>query len=267
MKYRTILAMLLTLALGAADGLAARQLGHAMGGMVGMGPMGGMDLASPIVLLHHSEMLDLSDSQIRRLEALAASEYEAHRMYRPEMLRAHADLLEAMGGGGRPLDEARARAALGRQGQLTTELALFHLRMREEAWQVLTRDQQTYLEAMALSGGMGMCPMMHAMGGGMGMCPMMQGMGGGMGMGAMHGPAAGRMGAGHRPGPNPDQAAGPCPCHRGDAARCPAAAACPGPRGGPCPCPVAGGPHGPHGQHHPRILGRPHHGGGPHHGR
>jgi Spy/CpxP family protein refolding chaperone len=86
--------------------------------------------------------LALTDDQVRRLEALAATQREALRPNEPAMLRARADLMEAT----RRDDIAAARAAMERMARARTDLAVAHLQARKSARDILTAEQRTKLE-------------------------------------------------------------------------------------------------------------------------
>jgi hypothetical protein len=109
-------------------------------GMQGIAP--GARGGSPVsALLRARASLDLTDDQVRRLQAIESSAAGAPNS--AEMLRARADLMEAMRGDGN-LDAARA--AMDRMNRLRTEQALSGLKARQEARNVLTPEQRTRAE-------------------------------------------------------------------------------------------------------------------------
>ena len=101
------------------------------------------------MLLAMRDQLALTDEQVRRLEALAATQRDALRPNEPAMLRARADLMEAT----QKDDLVAARAAMDRMARLRTDAAMAQLQARKAARDVLTPEQRTRLEdrgAMAM---------------------------------------------------------------------------------------------------------------------
>lgn len=130
--------------------------GQAPGGMMrrGGGPGGGPDgrpsgigaargaRGNPAaMLLRMRSELDLTDDQVKRLEAL--QDAPAPRANEADMLRARADLLEATQGDG---NLSKARAALDRLSALRNERMVAGLKVRQEARAVLTTQQKTRLD-------------------------------------------------------------------------------------------------------------------------
>lgn len=187
MKIRltSLFALLMGLVLGSWGGLHGQEPNPNDGrmrepGMMAACPM--MGGRAPAGLLRQREHLELTETQVERLEALAASGREAMRERMAEMMRAHADLMDATAG---DIDLDAARTALERSSRVHTEMVLARLRARQEARQVLTPEQRTRVDAMAGSTGMqgmGSGMGMHRM---MGVCPMMRRMKGMMMEGGM----------------------------------------------------------------------------------
>jgi Spy/CpxP family protein refolding chaperone len=94
----------------------------------------------PSLLLCHRKELDLSDSQVRKLEAVAAGERQTVLKTVPDRLRAGADLVEALTSG---IDLDRTRAALDRMAQLRTEATMAHIWAWKESMAILTSEQKT----------------------------------------------------------------------------------------------------------------------------
>ncbi len=142
-------------------------------------------------LLAFREQLALTDDQVKRLQALGTSQTEALRPNRPAMLRAQADLAEAM----QKENLDAAHTAMTRLATLRTDAAFARLKADKDARDVLTTEQKSKLQQF---GAMRRMQMRNRMRGGMGgqggmMGPRMR-MRPGMGpMGAM-GPGMGPMG-------------------------------------------------------------------------
>ncbi|MCU0647107.1 MAG: Spy/CpxP family protein refolding chaperone [Gemmatimonadaceae bacterium] len=96
------------------------------------------------------EWLGLTDAQMKQLDALRAAD-AARPSREPDMLRAQADLMQAMQGEG---DLAAARRAMERMNALRTDAAIQRLEARQRFRAVLTAEQRTKLDAMR--GGRGM---------------------------------------------------------------------------------------------------------------
>jgi len=88
------------------------------------------------------DRLALTDEQVKRLEALAATQREALRPNEPAMLRARADLMEAT----QKDDLTAARAAMERMARLRTDAAMAQLQARKAARDVLTPEQRIRLD-------------------------------------------------------------------------------------------------------------------------
>lgn len=142
------------------------------------GPQRGPEGVPASGLLRLRQQLELTDDQVKRLEALRA----APRPERNEadMLRARADLMEATRG---DVNLDKARAAFDRMARVRTDEQLAQLKARQELRNVLTPAQRTKLDGMRSN--------LRRRGDAMGM------RGGQMGRREMRGP--GRMGQG-RPG-------------------------------------------------------------------
>jgi Spy/CpxP family protein refolding chaperone len=93
------------------------------------------------MLLRLKERLALTDDQVKRLEAQAAA--GAPTVNASDMLRARADLMDAMQGDG---NLGGARTALDRMSRLRTDRMIAGLKQRQEARAVLTADQKRTLD-------------------------------------------------------------------------------------------------------------------------
>ncbi len=141
-------------------------------------------------LLALREQLALTDDQVKRLQTLGAAQSDALKPNRPAMLRAQADLAEAM----EKENLDAAHTAMTRLAALRTDAAFARLKAGKEARDVLTADQKSKLQQFQA---MRRMQMRNRMGGGMrgpgGMGPGMRGPRPGMGpMGGM-GPGMGPM--------------------------------------------------------------------------
>jgi Spy/CpxP family protein refolding chaperone len=142
------------------------------------------------LFLRQRDRLQLTDEQVRRLEALANA--PRPRGNASDLLRARADLMDAMQGDG---NVAAAKAAMDRMASLRTAQALDGMKRLQEARAVLTPAQRAQV-AQARRGLRGERMQRGRGGRGPGMG---RGMGPGMGRGM--GPGMGRgMGRGFGPG-------------------------------------------------------------------
>lgn len=152
-----------------AAGVLYAQQGH--GGMMGMMsmmqncPMRGAMQESPAAVLEHREELGLTAAQVTRLETLREGTQQGSMQGMAQMQSLHQEIAEATEGN--VFDEAAARAAFDRMGDLHTEMGVAMLRTRHEVRQVLTPEQREKLAAQS-GGMMGMHGMMQD-------CPMMMG--------------------------------------------------------------------------------------------
>lgn len=169
---------------------------------------------SPAAMLARlKQPLNLTDDQVKRLEALASQQRTALEPNVGAMLRARADLADARKGEG---DIAATKKALEKLAALRIDQQVAHLKAAQEARAILTADQREKLGGMraAMRGGM-MRRMRGGPGGPMGMRRGMgpMGPGGMMGPGGPQGQFRGRgpqgpgMGPG-RPGDGPDAQGG-----------------------------------------------------------
>lgn len=172
------LALATVLGLGAAGILYAQTQDR--GGMMGMlsmmqdcPMMAGMN-QGPAALQHRDE-LGLSAEQVEKLEATQKRAAEGRRAAIERMKQIHQEMRSATEG--ERFDEAAARAALVRMGDLHTETGLTMLRARHEARALLTAEQREKLAELSRQG-MGMHGMMRMMQD----CPMMRNGTGGMRM-------------------------------------------------------------------------------------
>ncbi|WP_411279226.1 Spy/CpxP family protein refolding chaperone [Gemmatimonas sp.] len=133
---------------GAADpshaqsGPGAHFAGPGSGGGPGSrgGPGGGHPAA---MLLRARTPLELTDAQVKRLEALQAA--PAPKSNATDMMRAQADLLDATQGDG---NLAGARAALDKLSRLRNEQMLTRLATQQDVRAVLTSAQKTKVDNM-----------------------------------------------------------------------------------------------------------------------
>lgn len=163
------------------------QAGGGMGGMMAMMkdcPMMKSMQQGPAAALQHKQELGLSADQVQRLEALQSSAQPGHMQMMNQMQAVHQQIAQATEG--ERFNEAAARAAFDRMGDMHTEMGVAMLRTRHQTRQILNAQQRAKLQEMG-GGMMGMQGMMGMMKD----CPMMKG--GMMGGGMMHG---GMMGGG-----------------------------------------------------------------------
>lgn len=95
------------------------------------------------MLLRLRSELSLTDDQVKRLEALRNT--PAPKSNASELLRARADLMDAMQGDG---NLPKARTALDRMSALRNERMIGGLKLRQDARAVLTAEQKTTLDNM-----------------------------------------------------------------------------------------------------------------------
>jgi hypothetical protein len=93
------------------------------------------------MLLRLRSQLELTDDQVKRLEALQDAPHPAAN--EADLLRARADLLEATKG---DANLSKARAALDRMSALRNERMIAGLKQRQDARAVLTSTQKTRLD-------------------------------------------------------------------------------------------------------------------------
>lgn len=134
----------------------------------------------PAAALKHRDSLGLSDTQVRSLESVRTRADEERSKGMERMKSLHREIAGVSGA--ERFDEAAARRAFTRMGELHADMGVAMLRARHQTREVLTPEQRRKLDR--LGGGMvgmqGMAGMMDMNGGGMGgmmqHCPMMQGM-------------------------------------------------------------------------------------------
>ena len=95
------------------------------------------------MLLRARTQLELSDDQVKRLEALAAA--PAPKSNASDMMRARADLLDATQGDG---NLAGARAALDKLSRLRNDQLLARIKTQQEVRAVLTPTQRAKVDNM-----------------------------------------------------------------------------------------------------------------------
>lgn len=125
-------------------------------------PMMGMGGSPAAKLAQHKAALNLTDDQVKRLEALAAQQKGALEPNVGAELRARADLADARKGEG---DLVATRKAMDKLAQLRIDGQMAHLKAMQDARAILSAEQRDKLPAM--HGGMGM-GMEHGMMGGHG---------------------------------------------------------------------------------------------------
>jgi len=119
----------------------ARQ-GMAGGGMGGaMGP--GMGGGAAGMLLRMKTQLELTDDQVKRLQALQSA--PKAKPNASDMLRARADMMDATQG---DADLTKARVALDRMSKLRNDEAIARMKERQDVRNVLTAAQKTKLDNM-----------------------------------------------------------------------------------------------------------------------
>lgn len=159
--------------------------GGMMGGMMSMMrdcPMMQAMQQGPAAALQHKQELGLTADQVQRLEALQSSAQPGHMQMMNQMQAIHQEIARATEG--ERFNEAAARAAFDRMGDMHAEMGVAMLRTQHQTRQILNAQQRAKLQEMG--GGMqGMMGMMKD-------CPMMKG--GMMRGGMMHG---GMMGGGN----------------------------------------------------------------------
>jgi Spy/CpxP family protein refolding chaperone len=122
--------------------------------------------------------LNLTDDQVKKIEALRTAQ-ASKPSRQPDVLRAQADLMQAMQG---PGDLAAARKALDRLNAVRTDAMMARLEQRQALLGILTPEQRTQFAAMrGMLGDRGM-RRGRGMGGGRGMERSLGGGRGGRGM-------------------------------------------------------------------------------------
>lgn len=116
----------------------------------GQMPMPGGPPAAHVLQMRAA--LALSDDQVKRLETLAASQRITLEPNRGAMLRAEADMADAMKGEG---DLVAARAAMDKMSRLHNDAAIAHMKAMQDARAVLTAEQRDKMHGM-MPMGMGM---------------------------------------------------------------------------------------------------------------
>ncbi len=99
-------------------------------------------------LLRARRQLELTDDQVKKLEAIAAT--PRPETNRADMMRAQADMMDAMKGDG---NLAGARSALDKMSRLRNDQAIAKLKVRQDMRGVLTATQKAKLDRMR--GGIG----------------------------------------------------------------------------------------------------------------
>lgn len=116
--------------------------GARRGGPGARGGRGGRGAGHPAaMLLRARTQLELTDDQVKRLEALASA--PAPKSNASDMMRARADLLDATQGDG---NLAGARAALDKLSRLRNDQLLARIKAQQEVRAVLTPMQRTKVD-------------------------------------------------------------------------------------------------------------------------
>ncbi len=105
------------------------------------GRHGGGQRSPATAFLRMRQQLDLTDDQVKRLEALQAAPMPQRN--ESDLLRARADLMDATRGDG---NLGAARAALEKMSRVRTEQMLAGLKSRQDARSVLTAAQKTKID-------------------------------------------------------------------------------------------------------------------------
>ena len=173
------LALLGVLGVSANDTLHAQ--GQDRGGMMGMMsvmqdcPMMHGMAEGPDAALEHREELELSAEQVESLESIQERMAEGRRSAMERMAELHEEIRAVTEA--ERFDEAAARAAFDRMGDLHVDMGLAMVRSGHEVRSILTTQQREALadlarDDMSMRGMMDMmmeCPMMRNRMGGMGM--------------------------------------------------------------------------------------------------
>lgn len=189
----------LAFALAGAFAMGSAAVVYAQSGQEAMGMMSMMQdcpmmmgmAGGPEVALRHAEALDLTPDQVEGLESLREEAVDTREAAIERMREIHQEIVRAAG---ESFDEAAAREAFGRMGDLHEEVGVTMLRARHRTSRALTAEQRDVLAELR-SDRTRMMASMEGMGGmrgvegmsGIGMmemmknCPMMRG---GMGNGS-----------------------------------------------------------------------------------
>ncbi len=97
-------------------------------------------------LIRMREQLELSDEQVKKLDALQSA--ARPQLNQADMLRAQADLMDATKG---DVNVEKARGAFERMARLRTDVQVSQLKLRQDARNVLTPAQRTKADAMRAS--------------------------------------------------------------------------------------------------------------------
>ncbi len=112
------------------------------------------------------QQFNLTDDQVKKLEAMKTAQQTALEPPRAAMLRAQADLMDATKGDG---DLAAARKAMEKMAQVHIDHAMAMLKAHQDVRAILTTDQKAKFDAMRREHMRGMGGMMgHGRMGGMG---------------------------------------------------------------------------------------------------
>lgn len=139
----------------------------------------------PAAALKHRDSLGLTDAQVRRLESVRTRADEEQSKGMERMKSLHREIAGVSAA--ERFDEAAARRAFTRMGELHADMGVAMLRARHQTREVLTPEQRQKIGGlgggmMAMQGMQETSGMIDMRGGGMGgmmqHCPMMQGMAG-----------------------------------------------------------------------------------------
>lgn len=107
--------------------------------------MQGMPMPGPTMMLMHREDLGLTAAQVKRLEAISATQKQAMDRLMPQAMQAMKDMVTAASG---EVNVEAARAAHDRMARIHTEMLVANLQALKEARQVLTPAQRTRWDAL-----------------------------------------------------------------------------------------------------------------------
>jgi len=142
---------------GMMGGMGHQEMGmmHGMGGM----PGGGMKMDDDHPMWKHLMSLGLDDKQKDALKALRSKTMKDMVKKNADMQIAGIELKDLLDKD--PVDMKAVEASMKKNGSLKTEMALAHIRAREEMKSLLTPDQRKKLKDMMEAGPGAGCGMMH----------------------------------------------------------------------------------------------------------
>lgn len=114
--------------------------------MLRAAPMVMATIEGPETALQFRSQLQLAADQVQQLEAVGQHVMQREQRVMVQIHEAHGDLAAAID---EELDEARARAALERIGELHAQMGLVTLRARHETRAILNQEQRKRLSELA----------------------------------------------------------------------------------------------------------------------